>query len=122
MCSCDACTVLPDLCRAFRCPSKSCDSGKVYPTGDGGDSAEERSTKDWCCASCGYECAQDEIAGFLEAAEMFAEALESAAEDGVGDHIREAFLVVICFNEYTNLYVWGLQFAVPHSFSFLLFS
>lgn len=86
-CSCEACTTLPDLCRAFRCPSSTCcggREGKVCPRGDGGDEDENRSPKDWVCLSCGHECTEEEIAGLLEGEEAFTEALETAAEDGIG--------------------------------------
>ncbi|CAM9348795.1 unnamed protein product [Ectocarpus sp. 8 AP-2014] len=80
VCTCRACTVLPDRCRAFRCPSKDCRTGKVCPHGDGGDDSAERS---WGCLACGHQCDPEEIEVLLEAEESLSEALEMADELGV---------------------------------------
>lgn len=82
MCKCAACMVLPDLCRAFRCPSHDCRSGKVCPRGDGGDGAAERSPKNWQCLVCGHQCVGAEIRVLVAAEEALAESLESADELG----------------------------------------
>ena len=85
VCTCRACTVLPDRCRAFRCRSKDCRSGKVCPHGDGesGEDGSSSSPRNWGCLDCGRQCPPEEIEMLLEAEESLAQALEEADELGV---------------------------------------
>ncbi|CAM9795450.1 unnamed protein product, partial [Hapterophycus canaliculatus] len=76
VCTCRACTILPDRCRAFRCLSKVCLNGKVCPHGDGGERSTEQ--KNWGCLDCGRQCSPSEISDLVEAEESLAEALETA--------------------------------------------
>lgn len=80
LCTCRACTIMPDRCRAFRCPSKDCRNGKVCPHGDGGDGdgAEDRSPNNWGCLDCGHQCSAPEISRLLAAEESLAQAMEDA--------------------------------------------
>lgn len=88
LCTCAACTILPDRCRAFRCPSKDCHNGKVCPQGDGGDGSSERSSKDWGCLDCGYQCGAEEIEALVAAEESLVQALESA--DNLGEMMNDS--------------------------------
>ncbi|CAN0196244.1 unnamed protein product [Scytosiphon promiscuus] len=81
VCTCRACTVLPDRCRAFRCLSQDCHNGKVCPHGDGGERSGEQ--KNWGCLDCGRQCSASEISELVEAEESLAEALETADDLGV---------------------------------------
>ena len=61
-CQCKSCTVLPDLCRAFKCPRSECSDGVVYPCGDG------ISKGSWSCERCKCILSEQEQA-FLQNAE-----------------------------------------------------
>ncbi|CAM9776345.1 unnamed protein product [Pylaiella littoralis] len=91
VCTCRACTVLPDRCRAFLCPSKDCRNGRVCPHGDGEDhhhgagggggddeeeEAEDRVSKNWGCLDCGRQCSTAEIEALVAAEEALAQAME----------------------------------------------
>ncbi|CAM9520360.1 unnamed protein product [Choristocarpus tenellus] len=84
VCNCKGCSVLPDLSRAFHCPTEGCE-GKVCPCGDGGESSGERLPSEWECLKCGHQCAEVEIGVMLVAEEGLAQALEEAEVEGVED-------------------------------------
>lgn len=91
MCNCRGCTVLPDRCRAFRCPSHDCLNGKVCPHGDGGEDEEEGKAydgsfppKNWGCLDCGHQCSPSEIGVLLRAEEALVQRLETADESELG--------------------------------------
>lgn len=62
VCSCDQCTVLPDLARAFVCGRDSC-SGVVSPIGEGDPARSDH----WKCLSCGTELTEQRRTQCLEA-------------------------------------------------------
>eukprot|EP00903_Cladosiphon_okamuranus_P011596 g10906.t1 len=97
VCTCRACTVLPDRCRAFRCRSKDCRSGKVCPHGDGeGGEDKSSSLRNWGCLDCGRQCPPEEIDMLLEAEEALVQALEESDElgiEGIDALVEEAGVV-----------------------------
>ena len=85
VCNCRGCTVLPDRCRAFRCPSHDCLNGKVCPHGDGGDGdggEEKSSSRNWGCLDCGHQCSPEEIGVLLEAEAALVHKFETVDELG----------------------------------------
>ncbi|DBA02077.1 TPA: hypothetical protein N0F65_011144 [Lagenidium giganteum] len=67
ICTCDACMVEPDTCRAFKCPADKCTDGRVWPYPRKPAVALEDPSElefDWKCTDCGHACTDEQVETF----------------------------------------------------------
>mmetsp|Transcript_7503 Transcript_7503/g.11220 ORF Transcript_7503/g.11220 Transcript_7503/m.11220 type:complete len:461 (+) Transcript_7503:212-1594(+) len=103
-CNCMACTVLPDLPRAFKCPSPVCLGGRVSPVGLGNDVSK------FSCLKCKQICSENNVEVMLSEEKLLMDHLD--VEEGIFIHPTE---VEQCLNKFESIHsfhhavFWALE-------------